>query len=167
MVVGSTGAGKTTHSLKIAKELSAVVYSIDNWMKELYGPDMPADPEPQWFYDNQKWYVDRIARCEEVIKKISLMRAQLGQPSLLDLGFATKSHRSGFIRYFNAHGIETTIHYLDVPAEVRKRRVRERNQARGETFVMTVDESLFDYMESVFEAPSEDEGAKISVIRGW
>jgi len=135
-------------------------------MKDLYGQDMPSNPEPQWFYDNQKWYIERIARCEALIKKIVLARAQIDQPSLLDLGFSTKEQRLRFIEFFKGHGIEVSSHFLDVPTEIRKKRVEERNRSKGETFVMTVDGSLFDYMESIFEPPTEDEGAELLIVHG-
>lgn len=166
LVVGSTGAGKTTYAQKLSSEISAVTYSIDNWMKDLFGPDMPSDPEPQWFYDNQKWYVERIGRCEALIKKIVLDRAVNGQRSLLDLGFTTKQHRLQFIEFFKKNGVDVVTHFLDVPVETRKFRVEERNRLKGKTFVMTVDEGLFDYMESIFEPPTECEGAELFVING-
>jgi adenylate kinase family enzyme len=42
LIVGSTGAGKTTYARKLAEQIQAVVYSIDDWMKGLYWQDMPA-----------------------------------------------------------------------------------------------------------------------------
>lgn len=165
LIVGSTGAGKTTYARKVAKEMSAVVYSIDNWMQELYGLDMPHDPAPQWFYDNQKWYTERIALCENLIKKISLNRAKLSQKSLLDLGFTTKTHRLNFIQYFQSQNIEVQIHFIVAPSETRKKRVESRNQLKGETFVMTVDDTLFEFMENIFEPPTLAEGAELIVIK--
>ena len=165
LIVGLTGAGKTTYARKIATQMSGVVYSIDNWMKDLYGQDMPADPTPDWFYENQQWYVDRIARCEQLIKKTTLERAKLKQASLLDLGFTTKKHRAQFIEYFKEHNIPVETHFIDVPQSIRKQRVEERNKSKGDTFVMSVDDSLFNYMESIFEAPAEDEGANLVLVK--
>ena len=94
-----------------------------------------------------------------------MQRAAIGQASLLDLGFTTKEHRLQWIRFFKEQGIEVHTHFLDVPVPVRKSRVEKRNSSKGDTFVMTVDDSLFEYMESIFEPPSENEGAKLILIQ--
>lgn len=164
LIVGSTGAGKTTYSKKFGESWPGVVYSIDNWMKNLYGQDMPKDPPSNWYYENQKWYVGRIERCQNQIRELALEGALKGYNAILDLGFTTKDHRKSFIDFFSKHGISTEIHYLNISIEERKRRVQERNSTKGETFVMTVDDTLFDYMESIFEPPTEDEGAGIRTI---
>ena len=41
LVVGCTGAGKTTYARQLAAELGAVRFSIDEWMMALFGPDVP------------------------------------------------------------------------------------------------------------------------------
>lgn len=51
-----------------------------------------------------------------------------------------------------------------MPASIRWERVQNRNQNQGETFVMNVDRGMFDYMESIFQAPTKDEGALIHLI---
>lgn len=84
LIVGSTGAGKTTYSKNVAKSFGAAVYSIDDWMRALYWQDMPANPSNQWFLENGKWYTDRIARCEEWILRNTLERESLGQNTILD-----------------------------------------------------------------------------------
>ena len=53
LVAGSTGAGKTTYARKLAYARKALVYSIDNWVQTLYGADMPKNPSPEWFFENQ------------------------------------------------------------------------------------------------------------------
>jgi hypothetical protein len=82
----------------------------------------------------------------------------------LDLGFSTKEHRKKFIDRLSSEGIAVRIQFLDVDAEERKQRVEKRNQEKGETFMMTVDDSLFDFMENLFEAPSEEEGVPVQVV---
>ena len=164
LIVGSTGAGKTTYARRLAEETSAVVYSIDNWMKALYWQDMPEHPDIEWFQSNHTWYTDRIARCEDLIKDLSYRRARLHQPSLLDLGFSTAKHRQGFIDFYKGHGIAVDIHFLNPDPKIRWERVQKRNRNRGETFVMEVDSSMFDYMESIFQPPSSEDGVAITLI---
>lgn len=164
LIVGSTGAGKTTHSLNIAKELGAVVYSIDNWMKALYWPDMPKNPDNNWFVENSQWYTERISRCEALILSEVLARAKLNQNSILDLGFSTSEHRKRFIGHLLKVDIEVQVHFLDLPADLRWQRVQKRNLEQAETFVMNVDRDMFDFMESIFELPTEKEGAPVKRI---
>ena len=39
-IIGSTGAGKTTYARKLASECRALPFSIDEWMHELFAPDL-------------------------------------------------------------------------------------------------------------------------------
>lgn len=164
LIVGSTGAGKTTYSRDLAKRWPGVVYSIDDWMKSLYWPDMPSEPDMNWFSANHQWYVDRIGRCESVILREAIERARLNQKSILDLGFSTAEHRTRFIRTFNDLGIPVETHYLDLDADLRWKRVQERNSEKGSTFVMHVDRPMFEFMESIFEPPSASEGAPVRKV---
>lgn len=157
LVVGMTGAGKSTYARSYAQKNKAIVYSIDNWMKTLFGDDMPDDPDSKWFFDNQAWYTQRISRCEDQILSLVIDRARHDQNSVLDLGFTHKSHRGKFIKALNEQGVETEIHFLDVDYKVCWSRLEKRNLEKGSTFVMTVTKDMFDYMESVFERPTEKE----------
>ncbi len=60
LVCGSTGAGKTTHALRLVQEHGALHFSIDDWMVRLFGADRP--PRPDW-----PWIAERLARCERLI----------------------------------------------------------------------------------------------------
>ncbi len=103
LIVGSTGAGKTTYAKKLANQITAAVYSIDDWMKALYWQDMPERPDHQWFVENSKWYTDRISHCEDLILKSSIERAQRHENTILDLGFSTAVHRIKFIHALLNH----------------------------------------------------------------
>ncbi len=46
LIVGNTGAGKTTYANKLKKELKGVVFSIDQWNNTLFLPDKK---ETRWF----------------------------------------------------------------------------------------------------------------------
>lgn len=164
LISGSTGAGKTTYSRKLARKLPGIVYSIDNWMKALYGQDMPTEPTSEWFQKNHEWYVERIQRCEEHIRSLTLDRALIDQSSILDLGFSTSDHRKSFIDFYKQSEIEVQTHFLNIPANIRWERVQKRNSEKGSTFVMNVDRTLFDYMEGIFEKPSSNEGAPLMVL---
>ncbi|MBC85979.1 MAG: Zeta toxin [Bdellovibrionaceae bacterium] len=164
LIAGSTGAGKSTYANQLAHDLPGLVYSIDQWMRSLYWQDMPKDPDIKWFQENQQWYVERIQRCEEKIRSIAFKSEEIGQNSLLDLGFSTKDHRASFIQPFVKKGYKVETHFLNIDPEIRWDRVQKRNGEKGETFAMNVDRGMFDYMESIFQAPDENEGATLKAI---
>lgn len=165
LIVGSTGAGKTTYAIDLAKKSLAAVYSIDDWMKALYWQDMPESPSNQWFIENNKWYIDRISRCEDLILKNTFDRCLRNENTILDLGFSTADHRKKFINLIQSRGFAVETHFVDVPADVRWSRVLKRNEEKGQTFAMNVDRQMFDFMESIFETPQPTEGASVKIIK--
>lgn len=164
LVVGLTGAGKTTYCQNECNKKRAKHYSIDNWMKCLYWQDMPANPDMSWFVQNQKWYTDRIVRCEKLIQAQVVELFKTGVDVLLDLGFTSAEHRSKYLALAKEHGQEVQIHFLDVDANTRWSRVQSRNQSKGATYSMEVTREMFDYMEKVFEPFTNDEKQVLNTI---
>lgn len=150
LVVGCTGAGKTTYSRRLADELGGVRFSIDEWMTTLFWAD---SPQPIQF----EWTMERITRCEAQIMATVRQLAARGVPALLDLGFTTKDHRDRFRAMAAGAGLTVQVHFLDVPVDERWQRVSRRNAERGETFAMEVDRGMFDFMEGLWEPPQADE----------
>ncbi|HEY8068088.1 MAG TPA: AAA family ATPase, partial [Burkholderiales bacterium] len=60
IVFGSQGAGKTTYARRLASEVKGTRFSIDDWMGELFGPDLP---KPM----SLPWIMERVRRCESRI----------------------------------------------------------------------------------------------------
>ena len=150
LIVGCTGAGKTTYSRRLADQLGGVRFSIDEWMTTLFWAD---SPQPIQF----PWTLERIARCEAQIMATVQQLAARGMPALLDLGFTTKDHRDRFRALAAEAGLSLQMHFLDVPADERWSRVNRRNIERGETFAMEVDRQMFDFMEGMWEPPQPSE----------
>jgi predicted kinase len=150
LVVGCTGAGKTTYALKLADEIGGVRFSIDEWMTALFWAD---SPQPLQF----DWTMQRIARCEALIFAQVCQLAARGVPALLDLGFTTKAHRDRFRALATEAGLTCVVHFVDVPADERWYRVNRRNKERGETYAMQVDRQMFDFMEGMWEPPDPAE----------
>ena len=157
LVTGLTGAGKSTYCHEYIEKKAAKTFSIDQWMKSLYWQYMPAMPDMQWFVENQKWYSDRIARCEELIKKEVSQLARLDFDILLDLGFTNQSHRKSYLELGRSLGLVVEIHHLAVDKNERWSRVEKRNKGFSETYTMMVSKEMFDYIEEVFEDFDEDE----------
>lgn len=158
LICGSTGAGKTTHALKLARELGAVHFSIDDWMVRLFRPDLP--PRLHW-----PWIAERAARCEGLIVDHALQLGRCGVSSILDLAFLRADLREAVRRHAEAAGLAIRLHLVDVPAEERWRRVCGRNEEKGQTYRITVTRPMFDLIETIWQPPSPDEMAALKGVR--
>jgi predicted kinase len=150
LIIGSTGAGKSTYARIIAERHAGVRFAIDEWMLELFGPDRPEDAG----YD---FYAPRIERSTRMIWSVVLQLAAARVPSVLEIGLTTRAAREAFYRQVDAAGLTLSLHCLEAPAELRWQRVESRNQARGQTFAMTVTRDMFDFVEQMWEPPDERE----------
>lgn len=148
LVCGSTGAGKTSYSISLAKKIGAVRFSIDPWMQTLYGKDMTSL--------DFSWMMERVYRCHEQIWDVSQQILNLNGTVILDLGFTTKAQREHFTTKANELGFDTELHFLDVPVDVRKQRVKERNVSKDpELYAFEVTDMMFNFIEPKFEAPCD------------
>jgi predicted kinase len=150
LVCGSTGAGKTTFAIELARRENAVRYSIDEWMTALFWMDAP----PGGDFD---WVMERIGRCEALIERQSLRDLADGRGVVLDLGFSRQDHRARWLSWAHGAGLSPVLWFVDAPVEVRRARTAQRNHDKGETFTLNVDDATFDWMEGHFEPPGGDE----------
>ena len=158
LVAGSTGAGKTTFAMKLAEQERALRLSIDEWMTALFGPDQPARIDFTWM-------MERVNRCEAVMWTVAADAARRGVGSVIDCGLTRAEHRRKFADLATQAGLPVVLHHLDVPAEERWRRVERRNAERGETFRLEVTRPMFDFVEGLWEPPSEEEMAALNGVR--
>lgn len=101
--------------------------------------------------------MERVNRCEAQIFAMAQQAAARGVLSVLDLGFTTKAHRDKFHALGGAADLSVAVHFVDVPADGRWRRIEQRNTLQSESFSLTVDRGMFDFMEGLWEPPSEAE----------
>ena len=150
IVFGPQGAGKSTYSKKLSKEVKGVHLSIDDWMWKLFGADLP---KPM----NLKWIMERVERCEKQIWAVTKQINDCGIDVILDLAFTKKAKRDLFKNLANDHNLLTQLHFVDAPHVIRRQRVLERNNEKGETFSFEVTPGMFDFMETQFEKPLDKE----------
>ncbi len=160
LICGSTGAGKTTYALKLGEQLGAVRFSIDEWMSTLFWMDSPQPLDPTWS-------MQRIERCSAQIWATAMQVAVRGVPCILDLGFSGAAQRARHVDLAREAGLSVQLHFLDVSADERWRRVEARNRQKGETYQLGFDvtREMFDFVESLWQPPTDAEMAACSGIR--
>ncbi|MBC5840293.1 MAG: ATP-binding protein [Flavobacteriaceae bacterium] len=150
LIVGNTGAGKTTYSNKLKARVNGIIFSIDKWNNTLF----LADKKPK---DGLEWFLERIERAEKIILNLIEQLEASQVDSILDLGLSKLEHREKFRKFAAENGYQIKYHFLDISKETRWKRVMERNHEQGETFEFEVTLENFEFMESWFEKPSETE----------
>ena len=157
VIFGPSGAGKSTYAKQLARTEPAIHFAIDDWMARLFAADMP---EPLEF----EWMMSRVERCEAQIWSVAAAAMAAGTSVVLDLGLMRKSDRDRVAEIAAACELPLQFHFVTASSEVRRARVLERNEVRGETFAIEVNPDMFDFIEGVYEAPGAEElrGAIIS-----
>lgn len=155
LVAGSTGAGKTTYSMALAAGERALRLSIDEWMTTLFGPDQPAQL-------SFAWMKPRVDRCEAQMWLVALQAAELGTSVVIDCGLTRMAQRTRWATLATSAGLAVRLHHLDVEREERWRRVQSRNAQRGPTYSLEVTRPMFDFVETMWEPPSEVEMSKLN-----
>jgi len=150
LIVGNTGAGKSTYAKRLKGERGGVIFTIDQWNKVLFLPDKTEQ-------DGFDWLMERINRSESLMMELIIQLESNQTNSILDLGFSTFDHREKFRSFSRANGFGCTLHFLDAPSSLRKQRVQNRNLEKGDTFEFEVTDDDFAFMESHFEEPTKDE----------
>ncbi|MGB0386603.1 MAG: AAA family ATPase [Ardenticatenaceae bacterium] len=158
LIIGSTGAGKTTYALALAAERGAVRFAVDDWMNTLFFPDSPNEL-------TFEWAMERVTRCEAQIWKIALEVLHAGKEVVLEVSMSTKALRQKQRGIAKQSGYEHQIYYIELDRETRRERVLKRNQEKGKTFSFEVTEEMFDFVEGMFEPPDSDELRECVIVR--
>ncbi len=159
LIVGNTGAGKTTYANKLKKELKGVVFSIDQWNNTLFLPDKKET-------DGLDWFLERIERAETLMLNLVLQLHETNTDAILDLGLSKFMHREKFRVFAKENNITLKLHFLDISKETRLERVFKRNKEKGATYEFEVSKENFDFMESWFQRPTEIELKGALVFKG-
>lgn len=150
LIVGNTGSGKTTYATELKRKLNGVLFSIDKWNKTLFLDDKKDT-------DGLKWMLERVDRAELMIIDLVLQLETANIDSILDLGLSKFEHREKFRNFAELNEYKVKIHFLDIPKEIRLKRVMRRNNEKGATYQFEVTKENFDFMEDWFERPSVKE----------
>lgn len=157
ILVGPTGAGKTTAARRLAEGRRAIVFSIDEWMRTLFAADIkPADGFAA--------IAARTARARAQMALVALQALAAGCDAIFDAGLLTRADRAEALEMAldlaRDPGARFTFHVLDAPADERWARIDRRNREQGETFAFPVSRAMFDLVETLWEAPDAAERAQ-------
>ena len=162
LICGATGAGKTTYAVRLSGELGAVRFSIDEWMTALFWMDASQPLNPHWA-------MERVRRCSAQIWRTAAEVAGRGVPCILEVGLTTAERRAHFLGLARDAGLPARLHFLDVSADERWRRVEGRHARNDEAGQLPCEltREMFDFVETMWEAPSDEElaaadGVKVS-----
>lgn len=146
ILCGKIASGKSTLSQHLASAPCTVVLNEDQWLAHLYQDEMHSVAD----------YVRCSARLRQAIAPhvISLLRA--GVSVVLDFPANTVANRQWMMSLITGSGADHQLHYLNVPEEVCKARLRARNQAGTHHFSVT--DEQFELISRHFVAPEPEEG---------
>ena len=150
VIFGPCGAGKTTYAHTFARREGLVAFILDDWMARMFGPDIPEPIE-------YAWMLERVARCEAQIWSTAAAAMAIGTSVVLDLGLMRRSDRARVAQIAEACELPLQFHFVTAPQEVRRARVLDRNEVRGDTFSIEVTPDMFAFIEGVYEPPEADE----------
>lgn len=159
IIVGATGAGKTTFVQRLGRQCNAIVFTSDDWLNALFMPDLPA-------HDGWNWALARVERCEAQIWRLARELLGRGVEVVLDINMMNRATRQKQRQLASASGHPYKLYFLDVDRETRWQRVSQRNETKGQTYSFPISRAFFDFVEGILERPSDEELRDMVVVRG-
>ncbi len=156
-ITGGTAAGKTSYAQHLAETLLAFRFSLEDWLFTLYPVEEPSKKSADWL-------TERILRCETLGKRLAEQALTNRQVVIMDFGLTTEVQRERFYKWARTNGVAFKLHFLDVPREVRWKRVARRNDEVSHNREKITRE-MFLKLESSYEKPSADELVENNGIR--
>lgn len=157
LIEGPVGAGKSTFSNDLSRQINAPHMNLDSWMSRLFTPDRPP-------VGIMEWYVERKERCVDQIWDVALQVLNSGCDIILELGLIQSESRRAMYERIKDSSHEILVYVLDAPIEERRKRVRNRNLTEGNTYSMEVPDEIFEIASNMWEEPADAECAQQEVI---
>ncbi len=155
LITGKIAAGKSTLALKMqAADPSRILMSEDHWISTLYPGEIAS----------LKDYVRCSARLRDAMEPHVVSLLTQGVSVVMDFPANTPDQRRWLRGLFEAADVGHELHFLDVPDDICKSRLRIRNETGDHAFQPS--EADFDLFTGYFVAPSADEGFEVIVHRG-
>ncbi len=150
MICGKIAAGKSTLAAELAAHPATIRISEDAWLACLYKDEQKTIED----------YVRNSRRLREAMGEhvVALLRA--GLSVVLDFPANTPASRQWMRSLFERADANHRLHFLDVPDDVCKARLRARN-ADG-THAFNTSDAEFELFTSYFVPPSAEEGFEVA-----
>jgi predicted kinase len=147
LICGKICSGKTTYAKDIAKNMNAVILSVDELMLSLFGQ-----------YLGEK-HDEMVEKTEKYLYKKSVELISNGINVILDWGFWTKKQRLLAAKYYTNMGIKTEWHYVEIDDITWKKHLEKRNNeiVNNEQEFYYIDENIAKKFWNLFEEPKPEE----------
>jgi predicted kinase len=149
LLCGKIASGKSTLAASLSETPGTVVISEDTWLAALYADQMTSVAD----------YVRCAGKLRLALTPHLVALLKAGVSVVLDFPANTVANRQWMMTVIRESGVPHQLHFLDVPDDICKARLRARN-ASGEHDFSATDEQ-FDLITRYFVAPEEQEGFNI------
>ena len=149
LVCGKIASGKSTLTARLACATQTVRISEDSLLAQLYPGQIACLAD----------YVACAARLRAAIAPLCLQMLQAGVSVVLDFPANTPANRAWMRELFQQAGTPHVLHYLDVPDDECKARLRLRNASGLHPFPTS--DADFDAITRHFVPPDASEGFDI------
>ena len=150
-MVGTIGSGKTTYARKLSEEKRALLFCIDENIKQL-GQSITSKE------DYEKYYFG----VRTIIADHASKALNLGNSVVLDFG-GSVGHWEWLQSVASPSNAEIEIVHLLAPLQVRRERVRKRNSEPHAVFRFT--DAEFDAMPTESAAPKDKPGLRVTEVQ--
>lgn len=151
LLCGKIASGKSTLATALAAKDRAIVIAEDAWLAKLYPGQIQTIAN----------YVKHAGYLREVVVAHVQQLLRAGVSVVLDFPANTVAGRATLRDIATKAGVGHQLHYLDVPDDVCKARLHQRNAEGTHDFAAT--EAEFEVITSYFVAPGAGEGLEIVV----
>ena len=149
LVCGKIASGKSTLTARLAQAPRTVRISEDSLLAQLYPGQIASLAD----------YAACAARLRAAVAPLALQMLQAGVSVVLDFPANTPASRAWMRDLFQQADVPHVLHYLDVPDEECKARLRQRNASGRHPF--STSDAQFDAITRHFVPPDASEGFDI------
>ena len=144
LMVGLPGSGKTSKAKEIETEQSALRFTPDEWILDLYG------------HDADRSLNDSVRNPVEALQwKIAKRALSIGYNVVLDWGLWTKEERTRFREEAQDLGVQVKVVFLDLSLDELWERISQRPESQKGTLHIRREE--LEEWSKRFEPPTEEE----------
>jgi predicted kinase len=151
LICGKIGAGKSTLGRRLASRPPALLISEDHWTSNLFADDLKTIED----------YGRLSAQLRSAMGPHVVDILRQGLSVVLDFPANTVKNRDWMRSLINEAQVAHELHLLDLPDDVCKQRLRDRNARGGHPFQVTNAE--YDQFTRHFVPPGPDEGFNVIV----